>query len=162
MSMAKRIGAANFNLLVIDTENKVRSHGLHGVPFCNLAPLASMSDRKVGCACNLETAALPACSLSAPALPRRLRRAQAAATTTSPTCARLAIHCYVARTYLSRCSWQWMHTLCWVASVLSLAHPGARAGQRPGHCDGRIISHGRGEGGMRAQLTNCDLLTAPA
>ena len=33
MSMAKRIGAANFNLLVIDTENKVRARGLHGVPF---------------------------------------------------------------------------------------------------------------------------------
>lgn len=34
MSMAKRIGAANFNLLVIDTENKVRAGALHGVPFC--------------------------------------------------------------------------------------------------------------------------------
>jgi Mg-chelatase subunit ChlD len=44
LDMAKRVGASGFNLLVIDTENKVRpSHG--GVPsamppVCPLVPLA--------------------------------------------------------------------------------------------------------------------------
>ena len=38
MSMAKRIGAANFNLLVIDTENKVRAHGYPHMPLCTYCP----------------------------------------------------------------------------------------------------------------------------
>lgn len=35
MSMAKRIGAANFNLLVIDTENKVRAYSLSMACRCS-------------------------------------------------------------------------------------------------------------------------------